>query len=167
MLGRIILAFILVPLIELVLLSQLYDRTNLLTTLAVVIGTGFVGAQLARRQGLKVWRTIQLQVAAGKAPSREILDGVMILVAGAFLLTPGILTDCVGFLLLIPQTRRIVARRLTRWFQDNTVGKFRAATWTSVEQPPGKPPSFNNEVPSVRVVDPNSGRLQTTPEQDS
>jgi len=165
-LGRIVLAFILIPLIELVLLSQLYSRTNLLVAVGIVVLTGFVGAQLARRQGLKVWRTIQQQMAAGKAPSKEILDGVMILIAGAFLITPGILTDCVGFLLLIPQTRRVAGKRLTRWFQENTVGKFQATFTTSSFEQPGGPHAFSEESPSVRVVDPNSERLQAMTDDD-
>ncbi len=166
MLGRIILVFILVPLIELVLLSQLYDRTNLFVTVGIVILTGFIGAQLARRQGLKVWRTIQQQMAAGKAPSQEILDGVMILIAGAFLITPGILTDSVGFMLLVPRFRRLLGHRLTRWFRDNTVGKFQATFTSTAYEQSGGPHAFNEEAPSVRVVDPKRERLQATPDEE-
>ena len=80
---------VLVPLIELVLLSQLLQRTGMMTTLLVVFLTGIVGVSLTRRQGMKAWKGAHQQMAQGKSPSKEILDGVMILLAGAFLITPG------------------------------------------------------------------------------
>lgn len=109
---------VLVPLLELWLLIQLSQATDWGTTLAIVILTGILGAALARRQGLAVWHRIQNQLSQGNSPTRELLDGLMILFAGAFLLTPGILTDGVGFLLLTPPVRKLLrgwlARRLVR-----------------------------------------------------
>jgi UPF0716 protein FxsA len=152
MLGRIVLFIVLVPLIELVLLSQLLHRTGLLPTLCVVLLTGIVGISLARQQGSGAWRAIQRQMRNGGTPSKEILDGVMILFAGAFLITPGLLTDIVGFSLLIPRIRLALRRRLSRWFLARADAPI----------PPGRPNMFDREKhqeqPGVRVLDPKSGR---------
>ena len=162
MFGRALLLFVLVPLIELVLLNQLVQRTSLTTTILVVLATGVVGVSLTRRQGLRAWRGIHEQMSKGKSPSREILDGVMILFAGAFLITPGLLTDCVGFSLLIPYVRSVLGRMLTRWFKERTVTTFQAtASWTATDFPTDAAPE--EEGPSVRVVEPkpDSGGQET------
>ncbi len=155
MLGRIILFFVLVPLVELVLLSQLLTHTGLLTTIGLVLITGVLGASLARQQGMDVWQSIHLQMAQGKTPSREILSGVMILVAGALLITPGVLTDICGFLLLIPQLRIKLGLLLARWFKVKTVSTFKDKVW-----PEGSGPSqeTDEEQPSVRVIDPEENQ---------
>ena len=152
MLGRILLFVILIPLVELVLLNQLHQRTSLLTTVVVVLVTGIVGVNLARRQGMQVWRSIHQQMAAGQTPSQEILDGVMILLAGAFLITPGLLTDGVGFSLLVPRVRRFLGSHLFRWFRQKTVTTFQSNVWSSNVDPHDD--SGVEESPSVRVVVP-------------
>ncbi|MEO2019492.1 MAG: FxsA family protein [Fuerstiella sp.] len=149
-LGRILLFVILIPLVELVLLNQLHLRTSLLTTVIVVLVTGIVGVSLARRQGMQVWRSIHQQMAAGQTPSQEILDGVMILLAGAFLITPGLLTDGVGFSLLVPRVRRFLGAHLFRWFRQKTVTTFQANVFRSNVDP--NDDSGVEEAPSVRVV---------------
>ncbi len=103
-----------VPLVELMILIRLYHATDLITTLAVVIVTGIVGAALARRQGWETWRRIQTQLSQGKPPTTELLDGLMIVIAGALLITPGILTDLAGFSLLIPPVRTLLRGWLAR-----------------------------------------------------
>ena len=104
----------LLPLMELALLIQLYQVTDLGTTLAVVILTGVVGAALARRQGLETWYRIQRRLSEGKPPTTELMDGLMIFIAGALLITPGMLTDAAGFLLLMPPVRRLLRGWLAR-----------------------------------------------------
>jgi len=158
MLGRIILFFVLVPLIELVLLKQLLDHTNLLVTIGLVLVTGVVGANLARRQGMQVWRSIHEQTAQGQMPSKEILSGVMILIAGAFLITPGILTDACGFLLLIPRLRIKLGVFLAKWFKATTIARFQSGS--GAWPPNGSGSGFADdsppdEQPSVRVVEPS------------
>jgi UPF0716 protein FxsA len=150
-LGRILLCVILIPLVELGLLDQLYQRTSLSTTVVVVLITGIVGVNLARRQGLQIWRKIHEQTAAGKVPSQEIMDAVMILLAGAFLITPGLLTDCVGFSLLIPSARRRLGSYLAEWFRRKTVTTFQASAFSSAYPTEG---SSVEDAPSVRVVVP-------------
>ena len=100
--------FVAMPLIELWVLVTLGNRIGWLETIALVFVTGVIGAWLARAQGFQTLVAIQRDMAAGVMPAPRLMDGVMILVAGALLITPGILTDVVGFLLLVPATRQII-----------------------------------------------------------
>lgn len=110
MLSRLLLLFILVPTLELILLIQIGRWIGTLPTVGLIALTGIVGAYLARQQGLKVLRQIQQELQNGRVPGEALLDGAMILVAGAVLMTPGVLTDAFGFTLLIPQSRRLIRR---------------------------------------------------------
>ncbi|GAA5505539.1 FxsA family protein [Novipirellula caenicola] len=110
MFVRLLAAFIIIPLVELYLLLQLADATSGLTAFAVVIGTGVLGSFLARREGANAWFRFQTALAEGRMPSREIQDGLMIVFAAAMLLTPGLLTDTLGFVLLVPAGRALVRR---------------------------------------------------------
>lgn len=120
MLLRLLAAFILIPLIELYLLFQLADATSPLTTIAIIVLTGIIGSVLARREGVMAWFRFRSALSDGRVPSREIQDGLMIVFAAALLLTPGLLTDALGFLLLIPGGRRLVRRLVLKRF----VGRF-------------------------------------------
>ena len=116
---RLLAAFILIPLIELFLLIKLSQATNVGTTILIVIGTGLLGSWLARREGAIAWFRFQEALGQGRVPSREIQDGLMIVFAAALLLTPGLLTDAVGFTLLIPPGRALVRKYiLARYFKD-------------------------------------------------
>lgn len=111
MLARLALLFVTVPLAELALLVWVGRRMGLLPTVALVVVTGIAGAALARWQGLATLGRFRAALDAGRLPHRELVDGVLILVAGAVLLTPGLLTDVAGFLLLVPPARRFVRDR--------------------------------------------------------
>jgi UPF0716 protein FxsA len=108
MFFRLLLLFTLVPLIELYILIKLGSVYGAFTTIALVIGTGLLGAWLAKQQGLLVWMKIQEQTSQGRLPAEQLIDGFLILVAGVVLLTPGLLTDITGFLLLVPFTRALI-----------------------------------------------------------
>jgi UPF0716 protein FxsA len=157
-----LLVFAVVPFLELVLLIKLTQLTSLPVTVLIVIGTGITGMSLVRWQGLKAWRQIQTQLASGQSPSKAIISGVLILVAGAMLLTPGLLTDTAGFLLLIPPVRFAVVRLLQKRLAGHVVGAVRNSVWVSsfgaeaVDQKPAEPDSGPR--PSVRVVDPSDTR---------
>ena len=114
LLGRMALLFVVIPVVELVLLIEVGQAVGLWPTLFLVLLTGVTGAAMARAEGIRVFVAFQREVAAGRLPGGALLDGIAVLVGGAFLLTPGILTDFVGFALLFPPTRRWVQRRLTR-----------------------------------------------------
>lgn len=114
MLARLALAFVLIPLLELVLLIQLGQWVGVWPTVGLVVLTGVVGASLARAEGVRTLRAFQREVAEGRLPGTPLLDGLAILVGGAFLLTPGLLTDVAGFSLLLPPTRRLIRRYVRR-----------------------------------------------------
>ncbi len=117
MLGRLILLFLLTPAVELALLIQVDQLIGFWATIALIIVTGIVGSHLARREGLSTWRRFNRRLQAGDLPGDELADGIIILVAGALLITPGILTDVIGFLGLLPFTRARLRSMLMRWFQ--------------------------------------------------
>ncbi len=111
---RLLLLFTTVPLIELVLLVEIGKRVGLAATIALVIVTGVLGAWLARREGLRTLARLQQELQEGRMPAEPLLDGLMIFVAGAVLLTPGLLTDLFGFSLLVPRARALVRRTVAR-----------------------------------------------------
>jgi len=118
MLGRLVLLFLLTPAIELGLLIQVDRLIGFGPTIGLIIVTGVVGSYLARREGVSTWRRLNERLNAGELPGKELVDGVIILVAGALLITPGILTDVVGFLGLFPLTRAPVRRVLLQRLQS-------------------------------------------------
>ena len=114
MLLKLFLAFTIIPIIELYLLIEIGSMFGALTAVALVILTGFLGAFLARMQGLQTLYRIQESLREGRMPSGELLDALLIGIAGLVLLTPGFLTDSAGFLLLIPATRNAIKNWLRR-----------------------------------------------------
>lgn len=115
--GKLFLLFVLVPLAELALLLEIGKRVGTLPTVGLIVVTGLLGAYLARLQGLGVLRRMREETAAGRIPAGSVVDGVLILVAGALLMTPGVLTDAFGFFCLVPAGRRFLKERLRRWFE--------------------------------------------------
>ena len=120
MLFRLILLFTLVPLAELWLLITISRYTTIAGTIGIVLVTGFAGAALARYQGWQTWRRLQEELRGGRPPADALLDGLMIFTAGVLMITPGVLTDAVGFALLLPPVRRLLKLRLRRWLTTKT-----------------------------------------------
>jgi UPF0716 protein FxsA len=114
---RLLLLFVVLPAVELALLIELGGRIGTPATLGLIVVTGMVGASLARHQGLGVLRRLQEESQAGRLPAGSLVDGVLILVAAALLVTPGILTDAFGFLCLVPGFRSLAKRELRRRFE--------------------------------------------------
>lgn len=112
MLFRLFLAFTIIPLVELALLIEVGSWLGLGPTIALVLTTGIVGAWLARAEGVRAVRAIQSEAGAGRVPGDELLNGLLILVAGVVLITPGVLTDLAGILLLVRPVRAGIVRRL-------------------------------------------------------
>ncbi len=110
--SYLLMLFIALPLLELWVLLRVASRIGFGSTLLLVLFTGIAGAWLAKAQGYWVLGAIQRDMAAGQMPAPRLMDGVMILLAGALLITPGLLTDVVGFLLLVPAMRQIVRNAL-------------------------------------------------------
>lgn len=105
---RLLTIFIIIPLIELVILIKVGSYIGLWSTILIVVLTGIIGAFLARYQGFMIINKIKSEVSSGKVPARELIDGLLILIGGIVLLTPGFLTDICGFFLLIPYTRNFI-----------------------------------------------------------
>jgi UPF0716 protein FxsA len=115
--GRLILLLVGVPLLELALLIEIGRYVGTVPTVAIILLTGMLGAALTRRQGLAVLRQVQSEMAAGRLPAGQLVDGLIILLAAALLITPGVLTDAIGFFCLLPAGRRIVKAWLRRWLE--------------------------------------------------
>ena len=122
---RLLLLLTIVPIAELFVILKVHgaiaDRfdgpTALLVTFGTILGTGMLGAFLARTQGLGVLRGLQGSMSRGEFPRDSLIDGALVLLGGALLLTPGFLTDLTGLSLLIPGTRAIWRRGLSAWFR--------------------------------------------------
>jgi len=108
MFGYLILLFTVLPALELAVLIHVGTYIGTANTLLIIILTGVVGASLARLEGFLVIRKIQSSLEQGVMPTEEMLDGLMIFCGGILLLTPGFITDTIGFLLLVPMTRLFI-----------------------------------------------------------
>ena len=114
--GRLILVFTIVPLAELYILIKIGSHIGGFNTLLLVLMTTVLGALLARLQGLRTLRQIQLSLSQGQIPAEELIDGVLILFGGILLVIPGVLTDLFALVLLLPFTRTYFKRWLRRRF---------------------------------------------------
>ena len=128
-LSYLIALFIFMPLLELAVLFKIHGLFGPLPTLALVIVTGFIGAFLARMEGLRVVRDIQRDLAEGRMPAPRMIDGVMILAAGILMITPGLITDTAGFLLLLPGVRVAIRAWLRRKFEQKLRDGTITMTW--------------------------------------
>jgi len=108
--------FIVLPIVELILLIWLGDVLSFWPTVGIIITTGVVGSWLARVQGRAVLRSIQAELQRGALPGDPMIDGLLVLVAGALMVTPGLITDVTGMLFLVPPIRRVVRNRIKKWF---------------------------------------------------
>lgn len=118
MLGYLILLFTIVPVVELGLLIKAGQYIGVAHTLGIVVITGIVGAFLAKLQGLITLRRIENDINQGIMPADKLFDGILILCSGLLLLTPGFITDLIGFMGLVPFTRKLIKRWLGRKVKD-------------------------------------------------
>lgn len=122
---KLFLAFTLIPVIEIYLLIKLGGVIGPLNTVIIVIITGLTGAHLARIQGMQTMLRIRSCVQQGITPAEELVDAMLIFVAGVVLLTPGFLTDAAGLLLLIPYSRfhfkQMLRRKFDEWMRNGTI----------------------------------------------
>lgn len=143
------LLFALVAIAELATFIAVEAQIGLPATLAIAIATAVIGSMLVRRAGASVWRDLQRRIASGGVPTRELSHGASILVAGALLISPGLITDTVGFLLLIPAVRDRVHAAVSKRVQQRVTvvsSGFRTDVidvegWEVTEEPrPGRLP---------------------------
>jgi UPF0716 protein FxsA len=118
MLFKLFLCFTVIPMVELYLLIKLGTLIGGLNTIFVVLLTGFAGAWLARMEGMHTMLKVRMNLQQGIMPAEELLDGLIILIAGLVLITPGLITDGLGLLMLWPVTRNRLKRFLRRKFDD-------------------------------------------------
>ena len=144
MLGRLIILFITIPLVELYLLAVVSSRVGPLPTIMLVILTGAWGAYLAKSQGYSILSRIQVEMAAGRVPTAELIDGLLVLIGGIVLLTPGLLTDLVGFSLMVPGFRAIIRERVKKKFAAQ-VGHFQMTTPGGMGTRPQAPPNRSKD----------------------
>jgi len=111
--------FVVVPAVEIYLLIQLGQLIGGLQTLGIVLATGLLGSYLAKSQGLAVWNKLSTKLGSGQMPGTELVDGAIILISGTLLITPGVLTDVVGLLGLLPFTRGLFRSVLSAFFKNN------------------------------------------------
>jgi UPF0716 protein FxsA len=159
-----VLLFLILPIAEIYVIIQVGQAIGILPTLALLILDGFVGAALARSQGRAAWERFNRALAEGRVPAHETFDGAMIILGGALLLTPGFITDVVGFCLLIPPTRALVrglvarlARRRVAFTWGVATPPPRAGRGPYAGRRPGPPPAargYDYEGTAQEVTDP-------------
>ena len=122
MLLVLFLVFLVTPIVELVVIVRVAGSAGVLNTIGLLLLVSMMGAWLVRREGLGILRRAQGEMAEGRVPGRELVDGLLVLFAGALMLTPGFVTDAVGLLLLFPPVRAVIrhvtTRRLCRSVRD-------------------------------------------------
>ena len=118
--------FIVVPIAELAVLIQIGQLIGIWWTIALLVADAVLGSMLARSQGRATWRRFNEALRAGRPPTREVMDGALVLFGGALLLTPGFISDILGVLLLLPPTRALVRAVLVRRFAGRMVASMGA-----------------------------------------
>lgn len=172
MLLRLFLLFTVVPLLELILLIEIGGAIGVGPTIGLVLLTGAAGAWMARREGLLSWINVQREMAAGRFPGGELLHSLFILLAGVVLITPGVITDLVGMLLLVrPLRKRLIERMRGRFEAQLSQGGAAARpgffVWTAGMGAPGRgstgrgeseAPFIERAEDSAEAADPNQPR---------
>ena len=146
--------FTVIPIVELSILASLSDSLGLPGTIILVLGTGIVGAALARWQGFQAIKRLQNEMRQGMIPAGAVGDGFLIFAAGLLLITPGVLTDIVGLSLLVPPFRKLVMIGLKRWLKRNFKVQVHTAGAAGGEAPPGKATVVDAKVIDAHIVEP-------------
>lgn len=152
--GKLLLLFTIVPLVELYLLVWVGRVIGFWATIGLVLLTGAVGAALARAEGLRVIHSWQQSLRQGRTPEEGVLGGVLVFAGGILLITPGILTDAVGLLLLLQPTRRGAVSALRKYIERRvSEGDVRVFTFDVGPRPSAPPSRTVSRPPPVIDVD--------------
>jgi len=114
---KLLILFVIIPVTELYILIEVGKKIGSLTTIGVIVLTGFIGAYLVKSQGFMILRKIQNDLNEGIMPGDSLIQGAIILAGGILLLTPGFVTDILGFILLMPVSRNILKKYLLKWLK--------------------------------------------------
>lgn len=153
------LLFIGLPVLEIYLLIQVGQTIGAWWTVLLLVAAGFLGSWLVKREGSRAWRALVDALAAGRMPARELADGALILVGGTLLLTPGFVSDLVGVFCILPVTRPVARRVLTRMAARRLTGAVsgssgsRAAAWGPAGARARHRPGTDESVVRGEVVD--------------
>jgi len=150
MIGLIfLLVFVVFPIAELAVLIKLGHSIGWLATIALMLGAGMAGAAVARVEGFKSAMRVRSQMAHGTLPAAEVFDGLLIAAAGLLLVLPGILSDILGLILLLPPTRKLVRQGLMHWART----RFRVVQIGGEEQEGAGTPRRGDQIIDARVIE--------------
>lgn len=144
--AKLFVLFTLVPIVELTILIALGRTMGWLPTALLILGTGVLGATLAKLEGLRVWMSVRREFSMGRFPADSMLDGLLILIGGALLIAPGLITDIVGFSTLIPPIRAVYRRAIKSRFAGSV--RFMGMPGTGPMGQAAPPPVGESEPPS-------------------
>ena len=130
--------FIGIPIIEVILFIKVGKHIGLWNTIFIIIITGIIGAILVKTQGITTLNKALKEIQLNKIPIFSIFEGITILIAGAFLLTPGFLTDALGGVLLIPKTRKLIIGYITLYLKKRTIYKKKSTYYSNEEDKKNK-----------------------------
>jgi UPF0716 protein FxsA len=158
-----VILFIVVPILELYVIIQVGQLIGVVPTLILLLADALFGSWLLRREGRTAWRRFNEALAARRFPGKEVADGVLIIIGGTLLLTPGFVTDIFGLFLLLPPTRAIARRVLKRL----TIGRFMVVGVGGGPGPFGGPPGDQDGSRSSRDYDFEGSAEEVPPQGDS
>ena len=148
-LARVLALFLIMPVVELALLMQVDKLIGFWPTIGIILFTGLLGGYLAKREGLAVWKRLNQRLGEGGLPGNEAVDGVIILCAGALLITPGVLTDFFGFMGLFPVSRalirKIVKKQINKAMERGSLNTVGYGSWESPYPDTGYQPNEMGE----------------------
>jgi UPF0716 protein FxsA len=167
-----VLIFIVLPVAEIYVIIKVGEAIGVLPTIALLILDGFLGAALLRHQGRAAWRRFNEALAAGKVPAREVFDGAMVILGGAFLISPGFITDVIGLFLLIPPSRALLRGLVSRVAVGRTAFVVRTARWGSrahdrYRQRPGPGRTYDYDGNAREVSEPEQRLPRSTGDGDA
>jgi UPF0716 protein FxsA len=158
-----LIAFITVPIVEIAVFIEVGGQIGLWPTIGIVILTAVIGTAMLRQQGLSVLFRIQENLEANRIPVQELFDGVCLVIAGALLLTPGFVTDSVGFLLFVPPFRRWMAHEIGRRVIARADVRYSSHTYTTGGHPRGPGPQGGGPVIDGEYQDVTDGETDEPP----
>ncbi len=141
--------FIIIPLVELYVIIAVGEHIGAFWTVILVLLTAVIGVNLLRIQGMSTLMRAQRNMAQGAIPAMEMIEGIALAVAGVLLITPGFITDSIGFLLLIPTSRQAIIRYIMARSTMRTSFRGQSTQWQSGHQPPPDPDSPEVKQPKV------------------
>ncbi|MCC2607568.1 FxsA family protein [Planctobacterium marinum] len=151
--AKLFILFAILPIIEIALLINVGEIIGGWNTVAIVIITAFLGAHLVRQEGIQTLTNAQLKMRSGEMPGQEMAEGLLLLVAGVLLVTPGFITDAIGFLFATPFTRPLIARYLMANLGHRVVmhsaGGFQQAQFQQHQQTQSRYQSSKPQDPTV------------------